>query len=96
MAYYTMTIKRAHDPLSGTDMDMWAVMETGPDWPGGRQVAYCSRLDDAERIKALLVYHGDEFPPHEDEHYGRCAMCGDFIVNDSEHGEGICYAADKA
>ncbi len=68
MAYYTMHIKRAHDPLSGTEMDMWAVMkEGGPNatFPGARQVAYCASLDDAERIKALLVYYGDRFPPPE-------------------------------
>lgn len=69
MAYYTMYIKRANDPLSGTSLDMWAVMEQGEEgasFPGARQVAYCTSSKDAERIKALLVYYGDRFPERED------------------------------
>lgn len=28
-------------------------------------IAYCPSLDDAERVKALLVYYGDSFKPSE-------------------------------
>ena len=56
-AIYTQDIKRAHDPLSGDYMDMYGVWEANT----GRVIAYCSRSEDAERIKALLVYYGDTF-----------------------------------
>ena len=60
-AIYTQDIKRAHDPFSGNYMDMYGVWEAST----GRVIAYCSKSQDAERIKALLVYYGDQFPEAE-------------------------------
>lgn len=66
MAYYTQIVKRAHDPLSGTAMDMTAIYDDS-EGDGLRQVAYCPRAEDAERIKALLAYYGDQFPVKREE-----------------------------
>lgn len=60
-AIYTQNIKRAHDPFSGNYMDMYGVWEAST----GRVIAYCAKSQDAERIKALLVYYGYKFPEAE-------------------------------
>ncbi len=38
--------------------DMYGVFEHST----GRLIAWCTTPEDAERLKALLIYHGDEFP----------------------------------
>lgn len=67
--YFVMFIKRAHDPLSGTSMDMWAVMDKQ-----GYQVAYCSSEDRATLVLHSLVAYtqGSQGEPFLTKERARC------------------------
>lgn len=66
MTYYTQILKMAKDPNNGrADMDMWVVWsddDTRYHHVAPYQVAYCPRVEDAERIRELLTCYGDAVP----------------------------------
>ena len=77
MAYYTQVLRMAKDPNNGTaDMDMWVVWSDDDTLyhHGPYQVAYCPRVEDAERIKALLTDYGDAVPVTQP--LATCDFCG--------------------